>query len=507
MRALLTGILVALSTATASGYDISVGRLGYMEGKVWILKDGAMNWTDGTPNMLIEEGDIIETGRRSRTEIELGMGATLWMNGNTRTEITLLYYDEASISIPFGCIRVKNMQDNRLTVETENASVYIDDDGDARIKVKRDGRVEVYVFEGYATVETDEDIVKVRSGDGIYISLSGRIRERYPDRIDSFDRFCECRVERYRRPYADIGIFIGACDLDFYGTWVTIPAYGYVWRPRVVIGWRPFLCGYWFWDISFGWVWVSYEPWGFLPYHYGHWAWCSSYGWVWVPGRVWSPAWVVWVHNGPYIGWAAAGPDGKPASNSWTYVTRESFYKETSKRPVNYKECLVNHPIYDVKDDIPKERWKDIRPSGPPEPADVGIAVANQKVHNGQRIPVLPAERKAAKKSSHKTGKTGTPVRNDRSVFQTKRELGIKTKGLGRADVSTPKKKTTIKGVKPGERRNLPVTPPRNKKDDEKMIIKPRGKINVKPPARNVSEEHRNNKSKNRKFERTVARR
>jgi len=50
-----------------------------------------------------------------------------------------------------------------------------------------------------------------------------------------------------------------------YGTWVSYPAYGYVWVPRhMQHGWRPYTSGRWVWT-DYGWTWVSDFEWGWAP--------------------------------------------------------------------------------------------------------------------------------------------------------------------------------------------------------------------------------------------------
>lgn len=92
------------------------------------------------------------------------------------------------------------------------------------------------------------------------------------------------------------------------GTWVPASPWGRVWRPHVVVGWRPYTYGHWAWS-PYGWTWVSSEPWGWA-FHYGRWSWLDGYGWVWVPGTVWGPAWVDWWGSDGWIGWAPLGPRG-----------------------------------------------------------------------------------------------------------------------------------------------------------------------------------------------------
>ncbi len=98
-------------------------------------------------------------------------------------------------------------------------------------------------------------------------------------------------------------------ELDRYGTWIDIPAYGTVWQPRVSPDWRPYTYGHWVWSDN-GWVWVGYEPFAWIVYHYGSWYDDRGYGWVWVPAYDWAPAQVAWATSDDYIAWAPLPPQG-----------------------------------------------------------------------------------------------------------------------------------------------------------------------------------------------------
>ncbi|MFZ9855034.1 MAG: DUF6600 domain-containing protein [Limisphaerales bacterium] len=96
-----------------------------------------------------------------------------------------------------------------------------------------------------------------------------------------------------------------------YGSWVTVPTYGYVWQPTCAVatpGWRPYWNnGCWAWSDA-GWYWNSYYSWGWAPFHYGNWVQTPSCGWCWVPGSTWAPSWVTFRYGGGYCGWAPLPP-------------------------------------------------------------------------------------------------------------------------------------------------------------------------------------------------------
>jgi hypothetical protein len=125
---------------------------------------------------------------------------------------------------------------------------------------------------------------------------------------------------------------VGYEDLDEYGTWRVVPAYGTVWAPRSVpAGWAPYRFGHWAWVEPWGWTWIDDAPWGFAPFHYGRWALVAG-GWVWIPGTVvarpvYAPALVVFLgapgSGAAGVGWFPLGPREvyvPPYRVSTTYV-------------------------------------------------------------------------------------------------------------------------------------------------------------------------------------------
>ncbi len=93
--------------------------------------------------------------------------------------------------------------------------------------------------------------------------------------------------------------------LNGLGDWTLIEPYGYVFRPDVnFVAWRPYTNGYWVPSDAYGWIWVSADPFGWATDHYGRWLNDEYQGWVWVPNTIWGPAWVSWVGDQDYAGWA-----------------------------------------------------------------------------------------------------------------------------------------------------------------------------------------------------------
>ena len=100
-------------------------------------------------------------------------------------------------------------------------------------------------------------------------------------------------------------------NLEPYGDWREVGAYGWCWQPRDVgRNWRPYSDGRWVYTDA-GWTWDSEEPYSWAVYHYGRWARVDRLGWVWVPGTEWGPAWVSWRRSSRHVGWAPLPPEAR----------------------------------------------------------------------------------------------------------------------------------------------------------------------------------------------------
>jgi uncharacterized membrane protein YgcG len=209
------------------------------------------------------------------------------------------------------------------------------------------------------------------------------ITEDAPVSVDLDDRDSGIEFETFEAP------------LRSHGTWVSVGAYGRVWRPAVAAGWRPYYYGRWEWT-SEGWLWVSDEPFGWAVYHYGRWAHDPYHGWVWVPGYQWAPAWVSWRYSGDVIGWAPLAPGLSVYVTTypfvdfwWTFVPTVRFVSY----PV-YSHAYAPHHnrrYWDVSRPAPPRHYRPApapggRPGYRPAPAWGGPAPRFVEERIGRRI-------------------------------------------------------------------------------------------------------------------------
>jgi len=180
-----------------------------------------------------------------------------------------------------------------------------------------------------------------------FVALTGCAVEYYDDTADTQDDY----YDEYYEDESEV-LFDEFEDLQFWGQWHDLAPYGWVWRPTVVLGWRPYGNGHWLWS-DLGWTWVSYEPFGWATYHYGFWAYDFAWGWVWIPGYEWFPSRVDWYIYDDYIAWSPMPPPGFHIGDPWTptdvyawhVVHTEHFVKsDIGRYHKGYKE------YYNVKD-------------------------------------------------------------------------------------------------------------------------------------------------------------
>jgi hypothetical protein len=310
MRQLLIFLLALNMFLPTSGYADAreepyfpesdrVLRVREVKGDVWMRVSTKDDWEDVYENMPLTEGYKLLTGEGGFIDVEVDSETFIRLAEGS--EIILRKVRNGSVNIRYisGSVYASRLSESgyraiifdlgplgRLDFRGQGA-IRIDEDRAGSLAVAvREGKVDLMKYDKEFTIGEGE---MARLGEGIRISRAyGK---------DSWDAFNEKRDNEVfalaRRGYIDEAV-PGRYDIERYGEWIVVPAYGHVWRPYVVVsGWAPFLYGRWVFFSPFGWTWVSLEPWGWITYHYGNWVPTSHHGWVWVPSRgykVWYPA-------------------------------------------------------------------------------------------------------------------------------------------------------------------------------------------------------------------------
>ena len=133
------------------------------------------------------------------------------------------------------------------------------------------------MLRGRAELINEDGRTPLRAGERAFVRPSAAPSHAYVFNSaswDSFDRWSESRrserlglstqyLPQEVRPYS--------ASFDRYGSWRYESSYGYVWYPRVDVGWRPYYHGRWATVGHYGATWVSGHPWGWPTHHYGRW--------------------------------------------------------------------------------------------------------------------------------------------------------------------------------------------------------------------------------------------
>ena len=327
-------VAIALGTALPLRADDDepgrgVARISVLSGDVSVRRGDSGDFVAAAVNAPLVVQDRLLTGINSRAELQFDYANFLRISHNAEVRLAELENARYLVQVARGTVtwRVLRDRDTYVEISTPAVSVRPVRKGTYRITVLDDGAVEITVRSGEAEIFTPRGSERLKSGRTMLARGSAsdpefRVADEIPD--DDWDRWNIARdrdLERTRSyQYLSQDIY-GADDLDHHGRWVQVPSHGWVWSPRVAVGWAPYRHGRWVWMDWYGWTWVSYDPWGWAPYHYGRWFHTASYGWCWWPGgrhvrHRWSPGLVAFFGFGRVgvgvgwgrVGWVPIGP-------------------------------------------------------------------------------------------------------------------------------------------------------------------------------------------------------
>jgi hypothetical protein len=319
---------IAVATLVVAGLvaGAAFAEDGYRHGRVRFVEPGATlqradeaTAEEAVANLPFLPGDRVWTDAAGRAEFQFPDGTVVRLDRRSKLDyagheegqeqrIVLRLWSGSAV------VRVRSRNVARFEVETPAGMVQVLDRGIARVDVAAD-EVRLGVYAGEAEIDDGRRKVRLAAGERTFARGGGGVEE--PGRFDvgeadDFARWDEQREASEDRWAArssqylpdELDVYSG--ELDRNGAWQYEAEAGYVWVPRVSVGWQPYSNGYWVWT-AYGWTWVPYERWGWAPFHYGTWDWSASWGWYWAPGRAWGPGWVHWAVGGGHVGWCPMG--------------------------------------------------------------------------------------------------------------------------------------------------------------------------------------------------------
>jgi len=325
-------------------------RLSYIEGEVSMQPAGEEDWAPAILNRPLTTGDKLWAEQNARAEIQVGPAA---VRLGSATGFSFLNVDDNTIQMRVTAgvlnVSVRTLRDNeQIEIDTPNVAVSLLRAGNYRIEVNDAGdSTVVKVSEGAAQVTGSSQDVVVHAQQVVTFEGVDELVARHgtlgaPDEFDSWnlerdrrdERVASSRTAEYVAP--DV---TGYEDLEDNGSWSSEAEYGYVWTPRVAVGWAPYRYGRWVWVSPWGWSWIDDARWGYAPFHYGRWANVRN-RWCWVPGprhvrAVYAPALVGWGGApGLNVSWFPLGPRE-------VYVPGRHFSRHYWER-VNYSNAYVS---------------------------------------------------------------------------------------------------------------------------------------------------------------------
>jgi hypothetical protein len=299
------------------------GHLRLVEPGVTLQRAAEVSAEEAVANLPFLPGDRVWTDATGRVEFQFPEGTVIRLDSASKLDYS--DHDESReervvLRLWSGSLILRARTPESAIFEVETPAGFVQTMGPGVVRIDVDGvETRVSVYEGEASFDTGRDSVRVAAGESTWARWGDAPAEAAPfdryaqDDFAAWDADLESRrawaanSQRYLpeelEPYAP--------EFDTYGTWVYEQPLGYVWQPRVALGWAPYSNGRWTWTL-YGWTWVPYEPWGWAPFHYGRWGFSVSLGWYWAPGRVWGPGWVQWGYGGGYVGWCALGWHNRP---------------------------------------------------------------------------------------------------------------------------------------------------------------------------------------------------
>ena len=405
-------------------------HISLVDGVAELERDGR---TETAPSsMPVLAGDRLRT-RAGRVEVLFGDGSALHLDGNTLVD----FQSDEVIRLLEGRVRMNIPGPERpveYRIDAPSAWVQITGPGEYRVSVSatRGGEIELAVLRGTAELVNEDGRTALRAGERAYAGAGAAPSYAYVYNSaawDDFDRWSESRRDQrlgLSAQYLPADASYYSSTLDQYGSWTQEPTYGYVWYPRVAVGWRPYYHGHWKHLRPYGWTWIGGDPWGYVTHHYGRWGF-GVHGWFWIPGRVWGPAWVSWAYAPGYVSWCPLGFYNKPVFafgvnhyygrhytpwHGWTVVPHRSFGHGDVNVGINVVN--VNRIDTNVRQAFtPRDRGPDYthyavpRGSGPLR-ASVGAPI------------VGPGARTASGVAVPRVGSAASPNRDAETAFRSR---------------------------------------------------------------------------------------
>jgi len=289
--------LCLLALPSLADSHARVVRLSDVQGEVQVDRNIGQGFEKAFLNLPLTQGVKVRTQQQAQAALEFEDGSSVRLAPNTTVELPQLLLRDSGVKFTTlnvlegtAYVDFLGTKDNILEVTFAREKLSLAQPAHLRI-VMADVDASVAMFKGEAGIVGPKGTVQLNKNhtasfdllDDQY-SVANSIDE-YP--YDSWDK----QQAQYQQRYAGKSYSryspdaYGSEDLNYYGSFFSVPGYGTLWQPYFVgVGWDPFMNGAWAYYPGTGYGWVSAYPWGWTPYQCGNWTFLQMYGWAWQPG-------------------------------------------------------------------------------------------------------------------------------------------------------------------------------------------------------------------------------
>jgi len=260
----------------------AVARVKVLDGSVWVRSSDGGDWEEFSSNSPVPPRSRVSVPDGSEAELQFHGGQFVLLTSGTDLEVRDLQEGKSVFRLRAGEIRFDLPADDFAPVSVRGpggAVARFPVPGRQWLTVTDSDETRLVVRRGSAVVTVEGDAHRLRAGQEAVIGRDVAVGQ-YRGGADEFAEPAPPSEEAERQGAAPPAV---VNELREYGEWVDVPAYGTVWRPRVSVGWSPYVYGRWAWISPYGWTWVSNEPWGWYPYRCGYWLTDPVFGWFWSP--------------------------------------------------------------------------------------------------------------------------------------------------------------------------------------------------------------------------------
>jgi hypothetical protein len=346
-------------------------HVSLVEGTATLEREGR---EENPLNMPLLGGDRLRTAD-GRVEVLFADGSTLHLDRSTTIDVQ----SDVLLRLIDGRVRLNILSRTRpvdYRLDSPSGSARITQPGEYRLAILHDRdetQLELAVLRGAAEIFTEQGTTPVRAGERAYASAGLAPSYAYAYNSanwDAFDRWSEGRRDArlgLSAQYLPSEVQTYASTFDESGDWRYAQPYGYVWYPRVAVGWRPYYYGRWVSYPRYGWTWVGVDRFAWPTHHYGRWGF-SAGAWFWIPANRWAPHYVSWSYAGNYVAWCPLGFNNLPLISinifngphyrhrygPWTTVSRSHFRDGwVHQRAVHWDRVNFSRPAFRIANAAP----------------------------------------------------------------------------------------------------------------------------------------------------------